>query len=100
MIRPFAAALIALAAVSVPAAVAAQDATAVGDLFKPGAQIMGNDGKVLGKVKSIGTDSFVLTSPAGPVTVPRNWVELGSMGLFIDKATPDIAKMAKVQAKQ
>lgn len=70
------------------------------DLFKPGARIMGNDGKALGTVQSIATDSFVLASPAGPVTVPRNWVSLGSMGLFVDKATPDIAKMAKVQARK
>lgn len=100
MIRPFAAAMIAIAALGAPSAVFAQDQSAVRDLFKPGAQIFGNDGKVLGKVKSIATDSFVLDSPAGPVTVPRNWVSLGSTGLFVDKATPDIAKMAKVQAKK
>lgn len=100
MIRQFAAAFIAFAVVSVPSVAAAQDQAAVQDLFKPGAQIMGNDGKVLGKITSIATDSFVLASPAGPVTVPRDWVSLGSMGLFVDKATPDIAKMAKVQARK
>lgn len=100
MIRPLAAALLAVATIALPGVAAAQDQSAVQDLFKPGAQIMGNDGKVLGKVASIATDSFVLNSPAGPVTVPRDWVSLGSMGLFIDKATPDIAKMAKVQAKK
>lgn len=100
MNRYFAAALIAVAAVAVPGVVAAQDQAAMQGLFKPGAQIMGNDGKVLGTVKSIATDSFVLASPAGPVTVPRSWVSLGSMGLFVDKATPDIAHMAKSQAKK
>ena len=66
--RHFAAAFIAFAAVAMPGIAAAQDQAAVQDLFKPGAQIMGNDGKVLGKVTSIATDSFVLASPAGPVT--------------------------------
>jgi hypothetical protein len=100
MIRPLAAALVAFATIALPGVASAQDQAAVQGLFKPGAQITGNDGKALGTVKSIATDSFVLASPAGPVTMPRSWVSLGSTGLFVDKATPDIAKMAKTQAKK
>jgi len=101
MFRPFAAVLVALAATTtLPGVALAQDQAAIQGLFKPGAQIMGSDGSVLGKVKSIGADSFVLTSKAGPVTIPRSWISLGSMGLFVDKAPSDIAAMAKSQAKK
>jgi hypothetical protein len=101
MFRPIIAALLALAATTaLPGVALAQDQAGLQGLFKPGAQIMGSDGSELGKVKSIGTDSFVLTTKSGAVTVPRNWVSLGSMGLFVDKMPSDIAAMAKSQAKK
>lgn len=101
MSRPLFAALLAIAAAgTLPAIALAQDQTAIQGLMKPGAQVMGSGGSVLGTIESIGPDSFVLASEAGAVTIPRGWISLGSMGLFVDKMPADIANMAKKQAKK
>ena len=97
MIRPFAAALIALAAVTQPGVAAAQDQTAVQDLLKPGSQVFGNDGTVLGTITSVKGENVMLKTKAGAVTMPRGWISLGSTGLFADKGANDIAAMAKKQ---
>lgn len=98
MFRPFAAALLAVtAAASLPGVAAAQDQTAIQYLLKPGSQIFGNDGTVLGTISSVKGDTVMLKTKAGPVAMPRGWISLGSTGLFADKGANDIAAMAKKQ---
>ena len=98
MFRPFAIALLAVtAAASLPGVAVAQDQTAIQDLLKPGGQIFGNDGTVLGTVSAVKEDTVMLKTKVGPVAIPRGWVTLGSTGLFVDKGANDIAAMAKKQ---